>query len=143
MSSNEILLNLENHRNFANSELIGGLVELASRDRNQEFDWNTHPITASCLKDLKSRLGGLSTKHVAQALLIFERLRVTDAEIWQSCSVHALRLLHRFKARDFAHFLDVYDRDVLNDEGEPMLLSMHKTNDVFFERVIGLLPMFV
>ena len=57
--------------------------------------------------------------------------------------MHVLRLLHRFKARDFAHFLDVYDRDVLDDEGEPMLLGMHKTNDVFFERVVGLLPMFV
>jgi hypothetical protein len=32
---------------------------------------------------------------------------------------------------------------VLDDEGEPLLLSMHKTNDVFFERVVGLLPMYV
>jgi len=76
-------------------------------------------------------------------MLILERLRVSDAELWQSCSVHALRLLHRFKARDFAHFLDVFDRDVLDDEGEPVLLSMHKADDVFFERVVGLLPMHV
>lgn len=33
MSSNEILLNLENHVNFANSELVGGLMELCNRDR--------------------------------------------------------------------------------------------------------------
>jgi len=65
MSSNEILLNLENHPNFANSELVGGLLELADRDKKQEFDWNTHPITASCLKDVKARVGGFSTKHVA------------------------------------------------------------------------------
>ena len=143
MASNEILVNLENHLNFANSELIGGLIELANRDKKQEFDWNTHPITVSCLNDVKKRLGTLSTKHLAQTLLILERLRITDAELWQSSSVHVLRLLHRFKARDFAHFLDVFDRDVLDDEGEPMLLSMHKTNDVFFERVVGLLPMYV
>jgi hypothetical protein len=32
MSSNEILLNLENHRNFASSELVGALIELSVRD---------------------------------------------------------------------------------------------------------------
>ena len=32
MSSNEILLNLENHKNFASSELVGGLVELSTRE---------------------------------------------------------------------------------------------------------------
>jgi hypothetical protein len=52
MTSNEILLNLENHPNLANSELIGGLIELTNRDRKQEFDWNNHPITASCLEDV-------------------------------------------------------------------------------------------
>lgn len=32
MTSNEILLNLENHKNFESSELVGGLVELSRRD---------------------------------------------------------------------------------------------------------------
>ena len=143
MTSNEILLNLENHPNFANSELIGGLIELTNRDRKQEFDWNTHPITASCLDDVKKRIGTFSTKHLAQLVTILQRLRITDADLWQKTSVHILRLLHKFKARDFAQFLSLYHADVLDDEGEPMLLSMHKTNDIFFERVVGLLPMYV
>lgn len=33
MKSNEILLNLENHEHLANSELVGGLIELAKRDK--------------------------------------------------------------------------------------------------------------
>ena len=33
MTSNEILLNLENHENFAHSELVGGLIELSTRDQ--------------------------------------------------------------------------------------------------------------
>jgi hypothetical protein len=53
MSGNEILLNLDNHENLANSELISGLIELGKRDKNHEHDWNLHPITAKCIKDLK------------------------------------------------------------------------------------------
>ena len=33
MSSNEILLNLDNHENFDTSELVGGLIELGKRDK--------------------------------------------------------------------------------------------------------------
>ena len=54
-SGNEVLLNLENHEHFSHSELLGGLIELANRDEKQEFEWMTHPITASALQDLKSR----------------------------------------------------------------------------------------
>lgn len=32
MTSNEILLNLENYENFTHSELVGGLIELSTRD---------------------------------------------------------------------------------------------------------------
>ena len=46
MTSNEILLNLDNSDNLRNSELVGGLIELANRDKNKEHDWNSHPITA-------------------------------------------------------------------------------------------------
>ena len=34
MSSNEILLNLDNVENLATSELVGGLIELSKRDKN-------------------------------------------------------------------------------------------------------------
>ena len=57
MTSNEILLNLENYKNFETSELVGGLIELSTRDQIEEFDWNEHPITASALRDLKRRQG--------------------------------------------------------------------------------------
>ena len=33
MKKNEILLNLENYQNFTTSELVGGLMELANRDK--------------------------------------------------------------------------------------------------------------
>jgi hypothetical protein len=64
-SGNEVLLNLENHRNLTNSELVGGMIDLAKRARTlQSVDWNAHPITASCLADLKERQQRLSAKHV-------------------------------------------------------------------------------
>jgi len=40
--------------------------------------------------------------------------------MWQNNSVHVLRMLHKYKARDMAQFLDVFDRDVEDDEGEPI-----------------------
>lgn len=64
MSGNEILLNLDNHENLANSELISGLIELGKRDKNNEHDWNLHPITAKCIKDLKLRIPTLNAKNV-------------------------------------------------------------------------------
>ena len=45
MHGNEILLNLDNHENLRNSEVVGGLTALARRDKEKEFDWNNHPIT--------------------------------------------------------------------------------------------------
>jgi hypothetical protein len=56
MSSNEVLLNLDNHLNLSDSELVGGMVELCSRkDKAVEVDWNEHPITQKCIEDLKER----------------------------------------------------------------------------------------
>lgn len=52
---------------------------------------------------------------------------------------HTLRLLHKYKGRDMAMMLDLYDRDILDEEGEPFPLK--KTDEQFFERVVGLLPM--
>lgn len=61
--------------------------------------------------------------------------------MWQLNSMHTLRMLHKYGARDLSQFLDVFDRDVVDDEGEP--LGVVKTDDVFFERIIGILPMYV
>ena len=40
-----------------------------------------------------------------------------------------------------AQLLDLYDLDVLDDDGEPQ--PVIKANDEFFERVVGLLPMHI
>ena len=142
MTSNEVLLNLDNHDSLADSELVGGLLELANRDPEQRFNWNEHAISAACLKDMKARQPQFAARHVAQAQLIMDRLQVTDAAMWQANSQHVLRLLHKYQARDMAQFLDVFDRDVLDDEGEA--IGVQKTaDDTFFERIVGLLPMFV
>lgn len=79
MTSNEILLNLDHHEHFSHSELVGGLIELTNRDKNQEFDWNEHPTTAKCLADLKLRQPTFNPKHVVQTQIILDRMRVTDA----------------------------------------------------------------
>jgi hypothetical protein len=50
-----------------------------------------------------------------------------------------LRLLHKYKDRDFAWLLDHFDRDILDQDGEPHL--MQKCDSEFFERVAGILPM--
>ena len=101
MHSNEILINLENHKNLSDSELVGGLIELTKRaDENRgEVDWNEHPITSKSLNDLKKRLPRMSAKHVSQTQRILQGLRITDTEFWQLNSVHVIRLLHKYKSR--------------------------------------------
>jgi len=64
-NGNEVLINLDNHPNLSDSELIGGLIELASRAKNLDVDWNEHEITARCLKDLKERQPRMNSKNVA------------------------------------------------------------------------------
>jgi hypothetical protein len=49
-----------------------------------------------------------------------------------------MKLLHKYKGRDMAKLLDFYDRDILDDDGEPHPLK--KTDDVFFERITAILP---
>ncbi len=66
MTSNEILLNLDNFENFADSELVGGLIELSIRDKENKFDWNEHPISKKCLEYLKFRQPNLNAKHLVQ-----------------------------------------------------------------------------
>jgi len=50
-------------------------------------------------------------------------------------------MLHKYKAKDMAQFLDVFDRDVEDDEGEA--LGVMKTDHIFFEKIVGILPMFI
>ena len=78
MVGNEIILNLDNCENLRNGELISGLFELGKRDKNQEFDWNTHPVTTKCIVDLKERLPRMNFKNVIQAAMIMQSLRIID-----------------------------------------------------------------
>jgi hypothetical protein len=41
-----------------------------------------------------------------------------------------------------AYFLDVFDRDFLDQEGEPYF-KFARSDDVFFERIVSILPMFI
>ena len=121
MSGNEILLNLDNNENLAHSELISGLIELGKRDKKSEHDWNQHPITTKCIKDLKSRIPVLNAKNVLQCSIVLDNLRVIDSEAWQLTSEHILRLLHKYKGRDMAQLLHLFDKEILDDEGEPFV----------------------
>lgn len=49
-----------------------------------------------------------------------------------------MRLLHKFKGRDIATFMDLYDKEVKDEEGENY--NIKKADDVFFERLVGILP---
>lgn len=62
-------------------------------------------------------------------------------ELWQLNSQHTLRLLHKYKSRDLAQFLDIFDSPVTNHIGDE--IQFDKAPDVFFERVIGILPIHV
>jgi len=73
--------------------------------------------------------------------MILQELRIVDGEVWQLAAKHALRLLHKYKDRDMAVILDLYDRDILDQDGEPHL--MQKADSEFFERVAGILPMHI
>lgn len=101
-NGNEILLNLDNHQNLSNSELIGGMIELASRAKSLDVDWNEHEITSKCFADLKDRQPRMNSKHVAQLQLIMDGLKCRDQQMWQDNATHVLRMLHKFKARDMA-----------------------------------------
>ena len=63
-SGNEVLINLDNCDNLRNGELVSGLIELAKRDKAQEFDWNNHAISAKSVKELKTRLPRMNSKQV-------------------------------------------------------------------------------
>ena len=50
--------------------------------------------------------------------------------------------MHKFKGRDMAVFLDLFDKDFLDDDGEPYIF-IRKAQDEFFERIVSLLPMHI
>jgi hypothetical protein len=50
-------------------------------------------------------------------------------------------MLHKYSSRDLSQFLDIFDRDVVDDEGEN--LGVVKTDEVFFEKIVGILPMYI
>ena len=85
MGGNEILLNLDNHENLRDSELVAGLLALARKDKKKEHDWNNHPITAKCLKDLSERVPRMTSKTLMSAIIALDRLDILDQELWNKC----------------------------------------------------------
>ena len=118
MSGNEILLNLDNYENLANSEIVGALLELGRRDPGNEHDWNNHPITYKVIRDYKQRAHLFNFKHTVRMPIALDRLFIKDPEAWQLPAQHFIRMLHKAKARDFAAMLHLYDKEFLDDEGE-------------------------
>lgn len=142
MTGNEILLNLDNHKHFAITELLGALHELSTRPTPKRIDWMTHPIVAGAMAHLKDKISGMTAKQLVQVPIILHKLSWSDRSLWQLCQTNILRLLHKYKARDMAYFLDVFDRDFLDQEGEPYF-KFARSDDVFFERIVAILPMFI
>jgi hypothetical protein len=69
-------------------------------------------------------------------------MRIADQEFWMTNSIYVLRLLHLYETRDLVHLLDIFDRPVLDpNDNEPKLYK--KCERVFFERIVGILPMYV
>jgi hypothetical protein len=59
--------------------------------------------------------------------------------VWQLTAKHSLRLLHKYQGRDFAALLDLFDKDIPDEEGEPA--PVRKADSAFFERIVGILPL--
>jgi hypothetical protein len=74
--------------------------------------------------------------------MLLDRLVILDQSLWFLTSHHVLRLLHKYKGRDMAVFLDLFDRDFLDDEGEPYIF-MEKAQGEFFERITSFLPLHI
>ena len=138
-SGNEILLNLDNCDNLRNGELISALIELGKRDAAKEHDWNNHAIAQKALAELKNRLPRMNAKNVIQTSLLLQSLRIVDSEVWQLAARNSMRLLHKYKGREMAFLLDIYDAVIPDQECEP--LPVRKCDNDLFERVTGILPM--
>mmetsp|Transcript_27485 Transcript_27485/g.20648 ORF Transcript_27485/g.20648 Transcript_27485/m.20648 type:complete len:103 (+) Transcript_27485:206-514(+) len=82
MSGNEILLNMENCKYFSNGELTSSLIELAKRDKTNQFDWAQHPYVAQAFKLLHQRVGRFSSKNVIQTAIILDKMSSLDQALW-------------------------------------------------------------
>ena len=160
MSGNEILINLNNVENLTQSEMMGGLLELAKRDREQKYNWNQHPITSKCIKLYVKLVQGYNAKRVIQGALMLNLLRIQHPKAWEMTSRRVLFLLHKYKARDFALMLRLFNEVKMLEFGrevdvispEAAFQDAYKKNfkkisegipDNFFARVTGMLPMHV
>lgn len=77
-----------------------------------------------------------------QTAVILDRLVVLEQRLWLSCSTNLLRMLHKYEGNTLAQMLDLFDRDFLNDEGEPYVY-MEKAKPEFFERIVAILPLHI
>ena len=84
----------------------------------------------------------MNSKGVLQTALILDGLQILDQEAWNVCQKNVLRLLHRYRGRDMALFLDLFDKDVLDGDGMPYM-HLRKAPEEFFERITALLPMHI
>jgi len=62
--------------------------------------------------------------------------------MWRKCEHNILRMLHKYKANDIAMFIDLFDRDYLDSEGEAYM-NFTRASSVFFERIVAILPMYI
>jgi hypothetical protein len=72
---------------------------------------------------------------------LLQSLRIIDQEVWQKVARNFLKMLHKYKGRDMAKVLDIFDKEVLDDEGEPH--NVRKCDEMFFERITGILPVHI
>ena len=156
MSGNEILINLNNVENLGQQEMMAGLLELIRKDKKGLYDWNTNPITAKCIEKYTAQVRGYNAKRTIQGAMMLSMLRIRDPKAWDITSRRILFLLHKYTARDFAFILHLFDqvKDLEYGEEEDVISpeALYQKNwksvsDVipenFFERVVGLLPMFI
>ena len=89
---------------------MGGLLELAKRDRKQEHDWNVNPITSKCVQIYNNKVCGYNSKRTIQGALMLTMLRVHNEEAWKMTGKRILFLLHKYQARDFAFILNIFNQ---------------------------------
>lgn len=136
--------------------MMAGLLELSRRDRAKEHNWNTNPITAKCIHVYKDKLQGYNAKRTIQGALMLQMLRIRRADVWEVTARRLLFLLHKYKARDFALLLKIFNqvKDFeLFDEEDVISAAILKKEEIrqisaaipsnFFERVVAMLPMHV
>jgi hypothetical protein len=74
--------------------------------------------------------------------VILRKLVINDTKFWYKTSEQILRVLHKYKANELAQLMDLFDTDILDDNGEPITF-LKKCEPEFFERITAVLPMHV